>query len=352
MSAAALNSKRKQQILAEIVRAYIDSGEPVSSRTVSRSHAHAESLSTATIRNVMADLEDEGFLYQPHTSAGRVPTAAAYQFFAQIVASQAKLDPGDQQWIRAELAAAATPEEVTERAGHILAKMSRGLGIVVSPPLGRTALEHIHFMLLPDGRVVAVLVTTAGATRDKIIRPEQNYSQGDLDRTAEYLNRQYAGRSLDAIRADLLSRLANERERYDRLVRDALALCDPSVLGEGDAREIYVEGAAQMASAPEFAGQGQMRDLLAAIEEREKLVALLSTCIDTPEPVHVQIGVKEMLAAGEHLALISAPYGGGEEGQGSLGVLGPVRMHYERAITAVAFVARAFSETMRRESED
>jgi len=352
MSAAVLNSKRKQQILAEIVRAYIDSGEPVSSRTVSRSHAHAESLSTATIRSVMADLEDEGFLYQPHTSAGRVPTTAAYQFFAQIVASQAKLDPGDQQWIRAELAAAATPEEVTERAGHILAKMSRGLGIVVSPPLGRTALEHIHFMLLPDGRVVAVLVTTDGATRDKIIRPEQNYSQGDLDRTAEYLNRQYAGRSLDAIRADLLSRLANERERYDRLVRDALALCDPSVLGEGDAREIYVEGAAQMASAPEFAGQGQMRDLLAAIEEREKLVALLSTCIDTPEPVHVQIGVKEMLAAGEHLALISAPYGGGEEGQGSLGVLGPVRMHYERAITAVAFVARAFSETMRRESED
>src|SRR5271169_3511167 len=158
MSAAVINSKRKQQILAEIVRAYIDSGEPVSSRTVSRTHAHSESLSTATIRNVMADLEDEGFLYQPHTSAGRVPTTAAYQFFAGIVASQAKLDPGDQQWIRAELAAAATPEEVTERAGHILAKMSRGLGIVVSPPLGRTALEHIHFMLLPDGRVVAVLV--------------------------------------------------------------------------------------------------------------------------------------------------------------------------------------------------
>ena len=351
MSAVTLSSKRKQQILAEIVRAYIDSGEPVSSRTISHTHAHAESLSTATIRNVMADLEDEGFLYQPHTSAGRVPTAAAYQFFAQIVATQAKLDPGDQQWIRAELAAAVTPEEITERAGHILAKMSRGLGIVVSPPLGRTALEHIHFTLLPDGRVVAVLVTTAGATRDKIIRPEQNYTQGDLDRTAEYLNREYRAHTLDSIRAELLSRSANERERYDRLVRDALALCDASVLGEGDAREIYVEGAAQMASAPELAGQDQMRDLLAAIEEREKLVALLSICIDTPEPVHVQIGVKEMLTAGEHLALISAPYGGGEEGLGSLGVLGPVRMHYERAITAVAFVARAFSETMRKESE-
>ncbi|MGO9642330.1 MAG: heat-inducible transcriptional repressor HrcA [Candidatus Acidiferrales bacterium] len=351
MPAAVLNSKRKQQILAEIVRAYIESGQPVSSLTISRSHAHAESLSTATIRSVMADLEDEGFLYQPHTSAGRVPTTAAYQFFAQIVGSQARLDPTDREWIRSELAAAATPEEVTERAGHILAKISHGLGIVVSPPLGRIVLEHIRFMLLPDGRVVAVLVTAGGATRDKIVRPEQNYTQADLDRTADYLNRQYAGRTLDAIRTDLLSKLANERERYGRLVRDALTLCDPSVLGEADAREIYVEGAAQFASSPDFAGQGQLAELLAAIEEREKLVALLSTCIETPEPVHVQIGVKEMLAAGEHLALISAPYGVGDEGQGSLGMLGPVRMHYERAITAVAFVARAFSETLRKEPE-
>jgi len=351
MPGTGLNSKRKQQILAEIVRAYIESGEPVSSRAISRSHAHSESLSTATIRNVMADLEDEGFLYQPHTSAGRVPTPAAYQFFAQIVANEARLDPGDQEWVRAELAAAATPEEITERAGHILAKMSRGLGIVVSPPLGRTVLEHIRFMLLPDGRVVAVLVTTGGAARDKIVRPEQNYTQADLDRTAEYLNSHYTGRTLDAIRADLLSKLANERERYGRLLQDALTLCDPSVLGEPESREIYVEGAAEIASSPEFADQNHLRELLAAIEEREKLIALLSTCIEAPEPVHVQIGVKGMLGAGERLALISAPYGLAEEGQGSLGVLGPVRMHYERAITAVAYVARAFSETYSNSKE-
>src|SRR6202140_1926763 len=121
----------------------------------------------------MADLEDEGFLYQPHTSAGPVPPAAAYRFFAQAVAAVATLSPEDQAWIRGELAAATTTEEISERAGHVLAEVSRGLGIVVSPPIAKTVLEHMRFVLLPDGRVVVVLVSPGGAARGKIIRPER-----------------------------------------------------------------------------------------------------------------------------------------------------------------------------------
>ena len=345
MSHSAPHSERNRQILSAIVRAYIDSGEPVSSRSISR--RHAESLSSATIRNVMAELEEEGYLYQPHTSAGRVPTAAGYRFFAQQVAAQATLSPEDQSWIRGELASATTTDEVTERAGHVLAEISRGLGIIVSPPIAKTVLEHIRFVLLPDGRVVIVLVSTGGATRDKIIRPERAFTQPDLDRTGEYLNRHYVGSTLEAIRADLLSRLAQEQERYGLLVRDALALCDPGVLDQGSTQRIYVEGAAQMA-ATEFTDQAQLREVLAAIEEKHKLIALLAGCIDTPDPVHVQIGVKGIDPAGEHLALISAPYSFQDQSQGTVGVLGPMRMHYERAITAVAFVARAFSETLDR----
>jgi len=295
----------------------------------------------------MAELEEEGYLYQPHTSAGRVPTAAGYRFFAQQVAARATLSPEDQSWIRGELASATTTDEVTERAGHVLAEISRGLGIIVSPPIAKTVLEHIRFVLLPDGRVVIVLVSTGGATRDKIIRPERAFTQPDLDRTGEYLNRHYVGRTLEAIRADLLSRLAQEQERYGLLVRDALALCDPGVLEQGSTQRIYVEGAAQMA-ATEFTDQAQLREVLAAIEEKHKLIALLAGCIDTPDPVHVQIGVKGIDPAGEHLALISAPYSFQDQSQGTVGVLGPMRMHYERAITAVAFVARAFSETLDR----
>src|SRR5665213_4061092 len=167
--------ERNRQILTAIVRAYIDTGEPVSSRTVSR--RHAESLSSATIRNVMADLEDEGFLYQPHTSAGRVPTAAAYRFFVEQVAAQATASPEDRQWIRRELEAAETPEAVMERASHVLAAVSRGLGIFISPPLASAVVEHLRFLLLPDNRVLVVLITSGGQTRDKLIRPERAFEQ-------------------------------------------------------------------------------------------------------------------------------------------------------------------------------
>jgi heat-inducible transcriptional repressor len=346
MPHSAPHNERNRQILSAVVRAYIETGEPVSSRSISR--RHVEALSSATIRNVMADLEDEGYLYQPHTSAGRVPTAAAYRFFAQQVAAVATLSPEDQAWIRGELAAATTTEEISERAGHVLAEVSRGLGIVVSPPIAKTVLEHMRFILLPDGRVVVVLVSTGGATRDKIIRPERAFNQADLDRTADYLNRHYVGRTLEAVRADLLARLAKEQERYDLLARDALSLCDPAMLEQGSTQRVHIEGAAQMAAAAEFADQAELREILVAIEEKHKLIALLAGCIDTPDPVHVQIGVKGIDPAGEHLALISAPYSFQDQSQGTVGVLGPMRMHYERAITAVAFVARAFSETLDR----
>jgi len=342
----ALNERRNQQILADVVRTYIETGEPVSSRSISR--RHAEPLSPATIRNVMADLEEEGYLYQPHTSAGRVPTATAYRCYAQQVATQATLNPADGDWIRQELASAATPEEIMERASHVLAAISRGLGIVISPPLGKTVLEHLRFLLLPDGRVLVVLISNASLTRDKVIRPDRAFTQADLDRTADYLNRHYTGWTLDSIRADLLAHLARDRERYDRLLSDALLLCDPSVLGEDAGPQVYVEGAAQIATAPEFTDQAQLRELLAAIEEKKRLVALLTACIEAPEPVHVQIGIKEISSAGEHLALISAPYSCRDQLQGSLGILGPTRMHYDRAITVVAYVAKLFSKTLSR----
>src|ERR1700687_4682261 len=133
MSDSAPNNERNRQILSAIVRAYIETGEPVSSRSISR--RHVESLSPATIRNVMSDLEEQGFLYQPHTSAGRVPTATAYRFFAQQIMEKATLSPEDEDRIRSEFAAAASGEEIAERAGHVLAEISKGLGIVVSPPV-------------------------------------------------------------------------------------------------------------------------------------------------------------------------------------------------------------------------
>ena len=163
------------------MRTYIETGEPVSSRSIAR--RHIEPLSPATVRNVMADLE-EGYLYQPHTSAGRVPTASAYRFFVEQVAAQATASPEDRQWIRRELEAAKTPEAVMERASHVLSAVSRGLGIFISPPLAKSVVEHLRFLLVPDNRVLVVLVSTGGVTRDKLIRPERTFRQEDLDRVS------------------------------------------------------------------------------------------------------------------------------------------------------------------------
>jgi heat-inducible transcriptional repressor len=340
----ALQERRNRQILADIVRTYIETGEPVSSRAISK--CFEETLSTATIRNIMAALEDGGLLYQPHTSAGRVPTAAAYRFFAQEIATQATLSSADKDWIRREMGSPTSAAEITERAGHVLAEVSNGLGIIVSPPMSKTVLEHARMWLLPDGRVVVVLISPGGNTRDKILRPHRRFTQPELDTTADFLNRHYSGWTLEDIRTDLLQKLANERERYEGIVQSALTLCDPAVLGDEFARQVYVEGAAQMLGATEFADQAQLRDLLSAIEEKHRLVTVLNACIETPEPVYVQIGVKEISDTGENLAVISAPYMRNDLVQGSLGVLGPTRMHYERAVTAVAYVAQLFSEAL------
>jgi heat-inducible transcriptional repressor len=348
MSPTVLQQKRHQQILTDVVRVYIETGEPVSSRSVA--HRHIEPLSPATVRNVMADLEEEGYLYQPHTSAGRVPTAAAYRFFVEQVAAQATASPEDRQWIRRELAAAQTPEAVMERASHVLAAVSRGLGIFISPPLARSVVEHLRFLVVPDHRVLVVLVTTGGLTRDKLIRPERVFRQEDLDRVSAYLNRHYVGWTLEAMRADLRAQLERDREQYGQLANDALMLCDPSILGDSIERKVYVEGAAQMAASVQFTSQEQLRELLEAIEEKDRLIALLSGCIEAPEPVHVELGLDKMSGAGKHLALVSASYSSNDQVQGTLGILAPMRMHYERVITAVAFMAQFFSDNEEEES--
>jgi heat-inducible transcriptional repressor len=337
-----LQQKRHQQILTDVVRAYIETGEPVSSRSIAR--LHIEPLSPATIRNVMADLEDGGYLYQPHTSAGRVPTASAYRFFVEQVASPATASPEDRLWIKRELESAETPEAVMERASHVLSAVSRGLGIFISPPLSRSVVEHLKFFLLPDKRVLIILITNGGATRDKLIRPERTFLQEDLDRVANHLNHHYKGWTLEAMRADLKKQVEREREQYGRIAGDALELCDPSILNDAADRKVYVDGASQIASSPDFTNFDQLRELLQAIEEKDRLIALLSGCIESPEPVHVELGLDKITNAGKNLAIVSATYSSNDQVQGTLGIVAPMRMHYERVITAVAFMAQFFSD--------
>ena len=183
-------------------------------------------------------------------------------------------------------------------------------------------LEHVRFLLLPDGRVVVVLISAGGEARDKVLRPEHEFTQAELDRTADYLNRHYGGWTLRPFALTCWPSWLPKRNGTTSscLQHWSFAIRRCSTADRG--RQVYVEGAAQFASTPELAGAEAMRELLAAIEEKTKLVTLLNACIDAPEPVHVQIGVKEINGAGEHLSLITAPYLVRDQGQGSLGVLG------------------------------
>ena len=323
-------------------------GEPVSSRSVAR--RHVEPLSPATVRNVMAELEEGGFLYQPHTSAGRVPTAAAYRFFVEQVAAQATASPEDRQWIRRELESAQTPEAVMERASHVLAAVSRGLGIFISPPLARSVVEHLRFLLLPDGRVLVVLVTTGGLTRDKLIRPERAFRQEDLDRIAALSEPPLRG--LDAgshARRPARAGGARPRAIWPHRRRCAAAVRS-GVLGDSvGTQESMSKARRKSLRRSNSPNQDQLRELLEAIEEKDRLIALLSGCIESPEPVHVELGLDQMSDAGKHLALVSASYSTNDQVQGTLGILAPMRMHYERVITAVAFMAQFFSENSRGE---
>jgi len=191
-------------------------------------------------------------------------------------------------------------------------------------------------------------MSPGGNTRDKVLRPARSFTQIELDATAEFLNQHYTGWTLEAIRTDLLQKIANERERYETLAESALTLCDPAILAESAPQQVYVEGTARIVGAPEFADQSRLRELLVAIEEKHRLVSVLNACIDAPEPVFVQIGIKEMAQSGDNLALISAPYSSSDQVQGSLGVLGPTRIDYERAMTAVSYVAQLFSEALQK----
>jgi heat-inducible transcriptional repressor len=337
--------ERHEQVLAEAVRLYVETGEPVSSRSLAR--RHAEALSPATIRNVMAELEEAGFLYQPHTSAGRVPTAAGYRYFIDRFAARARLSFTDELWIRREMDGALSFEEAIERAGHILAKVSHGLGLILAPALARLPVEHIRFLLVPDGRVLVVLISQGGRTHDKLVRPDRPFSAGELERIADHLNRNYAGWTLEEIRAHLTERLAREQDSFGQMAGRALLLCDAGLLADDAGQQLYVEGAAEIIAAPEFADQSRLSDLLGAIEEKRRLVELLSSCIETPDPVSVRIGVSEMAIAGASLALISARFRARNLAPGTLGILGPLRMDYERVITTAAYLAERVSSSLR-----
>jgi heat-inducible transcriptional repressor len=335
--------RREREILTAIVETYISTGEPVGSRTVARNNR--ESLSAASIRNVMADLADAGFLEQPHTSAGRVPTAQAYRFYVKQLTGEARLSPADESLIQGSLHGSQDLQEFMERTSHVLSLVSHGVGVTVSAAAGqRNALEHVYFQRLADKKVLAVVVTGNGLVRDRVLRLADDLTIADLEAAAAYINQNFRGWDMDSLRDEIARRLQQERSEYDRLMASVEQLCAQGALAsEGPAQSVYVEGAANLVITEQ--DKERLRQLLATLEEKQRVVDLLSAYLDArQEAVRVVVGLEDTMPHLNNFVLIGAPARVGDEVMGSLAVIGPTRMDYEHTISAVAYIARMFDQ--------
>ena len=334
---------REREILTAIVETYISTGEPVGSRTLSRNHK--DSLSPATIRNVMADLADAGYLEQPHTSSGRVPTAEAYRYYVDHI-GKIPLSPGDHSLISGSLEGVVDIQEFLERTSHVLSLVSSGVGVAVSSAGPKNALEHIYFSRQGANRVLAVVVTKSGVVKDRMMRLENDLSQTDLDTAARYINENFGGWTIEAVRTELVRRMQQERSEYDRLMNSLEQLCKGGALaGNDDAKSIFVEGVANLVGNDE--DRERLRELLKTLEEKERVAKLLSAYLDTKqEAVRVVIGLQDTVPEMRNFVLIGAPARVGDEMRGSLAVIGPTRMDYQHTITAVSYIAQLFDKLL------
>jgi len=356
-------SPRERLVLTAIIEMYVATGEPVSSQAVARhfetKFASKEGLSSATIRNVMAVLGEIGLLDQPHTSAGRLPTPMAFRYHvaqlqqsslggvtAQSNSSMGQLSEQRREQIEDSFAGVSSPQQYLERTSHVLALLSSGLGVAVATSTVEPILEHIHFSRLSTGRVLAVLVTRAGAVQDRVLTIGRELSFDDLEMAARYLNDNFRGWPLDRIRAEVARRIEAERAEYQSRLRAIEELCRQGALAAAASGPmIYVEGMANL-----LAGEldrERLRQMLIALEAKQRLVELLNAYVDSRQhEVRVVVGldgldgVNGTMPAMPDMVLVGAPAHFGTESVGTVAVIAPTRMQYQEMIQAVSYIAR------------
>src|SRR5437762_5975465 len=274
---------RRQAVLSAIIEEHFISGETVGSHVVSDKFASAAGWSSATIRNVMAELEELGLLQQPHTSAGRIPTDKGYRYYVDNMLDSTRLSKTDLRAIESIGFGRETtvrPDRLLEKASHVLSELSENVGIIVWPSLAENRLKHIRFMRLPDSRILVVLVSTSNIVHDKVLTLDEDFTQDELDRTASYLNVEFGGKSLLTIRDEIMALLLEEKALYDKLLCNAMLLCERSLQGEDEATaEVYLDGASNILTKPEFASAEGMRELFRTFEAKSRLIKILNECV-------------------------------------------------------------------------
>ncbi|MGH7813494.1 MAG: heat-inducible transcriptional repressor HrcA [Candidatus Binataceae bacterium] len=336
-------SNREHALLLAAVQEFIATAEPVGSAQIVAHHRPG--VRAAMVRNLMAELEAAGYLLQPHTSAGRVPTEKGFRYFVDHAVAGARI--GFEDRARIELHCAAVPrdpDEVIRATPRMLALLTGQAAIVMAPGLGGAILERVDFVRLRERQVLAVFAAKAGGAEHRIVETERGHSQDELNRMARYLNESLEGRTLNEARRWIEAQLGEERARYDRFAREALALGGAAAAGTWG-REVYVEGGAQALEQPDFSDRDKLRGLLRALDDRAALLELLERALGR-EGLTVSIGSENYDPRMAALSVVAAKYSNGAMAPGGLAILGPLRMDYERVIPLVEYTARALSRLM------
>jgi len=338
-------SDRGKRILEAVIEDYIATAEPVGSQSITRSHALA--LSPATVRNVMAELEEMGLLTSPHTSSGRIPTDKAYRLYVNSILEVKQIARGNREEIQRRCRMAGKDVgQVLKETSRLLSTTSSYMGVVMAPRLAANVFHQMEFVKLGSRRILAILVSQNGTVQNRLIQTEAEIHQEDLVRMANYLNELLQGLTIAQVRERLLSEMESEKVRYDSMMSQALALSEQTISTDGP--ELFLEGQANILDQPEFADAGKMREIFRAFEKKSLLLDLLDRSMQA-NGVQIFIGSESHLLKMEGMSLITSTYMTGKDTVGVLGVIGPTRMGYGRVIPIVDYTAKLISRLLEAE---
>ncbi len=343
MPATALDDRRRE-VLRTLIQLHVDTGEPVGSESLCRALGRA--LSPASLRNLMADLEALGYLDHPHTSAGRVPTDEGYRVFVDSLMGPRPLAPGEQRAIAELGQGEASAEQTLERASQVLSRLSRNVGFVLAPDIARTSFRHIDLVPLGHPRVLVVMVSATGIVTHKVIDVEERLEPAQAQECANYLNTHFSGMPLDAIRVRLVELMQEEKALYDSLLQRVAAVGERAFAPPETGASVYLDGASNVLSQPEFEDVERMRALFRTFEEKGRLVRILNACI-AGDGIRVLIGHENPDPELQDLSLVTTTCRVEGEPAFGVGVLGSTRMQYAHVVSIVDHVARAVSDVLR-----
>ncbi len=333
-------NQRSQNLLKALINCYVEEGVPVGSKTLAESAGL--NISTATIRNVMANLDSMGLVSAPHTSAGRVPTNLGFRMYVDSMLEFSPVASAIEGRLKQQLNADQDKDSLINTANNLLSDITQMAGVITLPKSGQLNLRRIEFLSLPDKKILAILVVNERDVQNRIIHLDKDYTQDELVKISNYLNQHFMGQDIFKIRALLMKELHSARSRVDELMSAAVDLADQA-LRPDEAGEAYrMQGQANLIRFNEADNANQLQQLFQIFQSKRDMLGLLDRCIQADD-MQVFIGSEAGIEGLEEFSIISAPYGGAQNTLGVLAVIGPTRMEYSKVITAVDITARFLS---------